>query len=187
MAATFSTMIELGVKAPEFSLLEPASGEVKSLEELRGEHGTLVAFICNHCPYVKHVAHELAAMGAEYSRKGVSMVAINANDADTYPSDSPEKMIEEVAQRGYTFPYLYDETQETAQAYHATCTPDYFLFDSNLNLVYRGQLDDSRPGNDIPVTGKDLRQAIESLIAKKPISPDQKPSIGCNIKWRSNL
>lgn len=186
MAATFSTMIELGVRAPEFAL-EPASGTVKSLEEIRGEHGTLVAFICNHCPYVKHVADELAALGTEYSRKGIGMVAINANDADTYPSDSPEKMIEEVALRGYTFPYLYDETQETAHAYHATCTPDYFLFDSNLNLVYRGQLDDSRPGNDIPVTGKDLRQALESLIANKPISADQKPSIGCNIKWRSSL
>ena len=185
MAATPSTMVSLGFEAPEFSLMEPASGQTKSLQDLRGQHGTLIAFICNHCPFVKHIADELAALGTDYGPKGVAMVAINSNDADTYPDDSPAKMIEEIALRGYTFPYLYDETQNTARAYHATCTPDFFLFDSNLKLVYRGQLDDSRPGNAIPVSGKDIRGALDSLIAGNPISPDQKPSIGCNIKWRA--
>jgi thiol-disulfide isomerase/thioredoxin len=143
-------------------------------------------FICNHCPYVKHITVELAKLGQEYPAKGISMIAINANDASTYPDDSPDNMVREVQQQGYTFPYLYDETQAVAKAYHAECTPDFFLFDRDLACIYRGQLDDSRPGNNIPVTGSDLRAALDALLLGKAIDSEQKPSIGCNIKWKNS-
>ena len=143
-----------------------------------------MAFICNHCPYVKHVAPALAELAKEYQEKGVAVVAINSNDFENYPDDSPAKMKAEIAARGYTFPYLVDESQQVAKAYHAACTPDFFLFDADRKLVYRGQLDDSRPGNNLPVTGKDLRAALDAVLAGRPVAKDQRPSIGCNIKWR---
>jgi thiol-disulfide isomerase/thioredoxin len=145
----------------------------------------LVAFICNHCPYVKHVRSTFAALGSEYQARGVAVVAINSNDAEAYPDDSPEKMAEEIQLAGYTFPYLYDETQSVAKAYHAACTPDFFLFDKNQRLVYRGQFDDSRPKNGKPATGADMRAALEAVLSGKPVNPDQKPSVGCNIKWKA--
>ena len=185
MAATSSTMVALGSSAPAFTLPEPATGAVRSLAEIRGNVGTLVMFICNHCPYVKHIADELAALGKEYSAKGIGLVAISSNDADLYPADAPPEIAEEVEARGYTFPYLYDETQEVARAYHAVCTPDFFLYDQDLKLVYRGQLDDSRPGRDVPVTGKDMRAALSALVAGRPVNTEQTPSIGCNIKWKA--
>lgn len=185
MARTPSSMIPLATKAPDFSLPDTTSGKVRSLQEVQGKKGTLIMFICNHCPFVKHVNDELVRLGKEYPARGIALVAINSNDVKNYPEDSPAKM-KEVAQRsGYAFPYLYDESQEVAKAYDAACTPDFFLFDSDLKLVYRGQLDDSRPGNDIPVTGKDLRTAMDALLEEKPISENQRPSLGCNIKWKS--
>jgi thiol-disulfide isomerase/thioredoxin len=144
----------------------------------------LVIFLCNHCPYVKHVRHELAKLGREYQAKGVAVVGISANDIAFHPDDSPEKMRQEKAEIGYTFPYLYDETQEVAKAYQAACTPDFFVFDGDRRLVYRGQLDDSRPGNPIPVTGKDLRAALDAVLAGTPVSEKQRASLGCNIKWK---
>ncbi len=183
MVLTASTMLPIGAPAPDFSL--PAtSGEMMSLSRCRGEQGLLVVFMCNHCPYVKHIQQELVAIGREYGIKGLGMVGINANDADTYPDDSFEKMKEEAARLAYPFPYLYDASQEVAKAYRAACTPDLFLFDASLQLVYRGQLDDSRPGSDIPVTGKDLRKAIGALLAGQEIVAEQRPSMGCNIKWK---
>ncbi len=187
MAATPSTMISLGTQASPFALRDPATGKILSLDDVKGEKGLLAMFICNHCPFVKYVASELACIGHVYMPKGLGVVAINSNDVESYPDDSPEKMVEEAELRGYPFPYLYDETQEVARAYDAACTPDFFLYDANLSLVYRGQLDDSRPGNDLPVTGGDIRGAIESLLAGEPISSDQKPSIGCNIKWKTHI
>ncbi len=178
-------MIPLGTAAPEFSLTDTVSGEVKSLQELRSDVATVVMFICNHCPFVKHIRAQLATLGKEYQAKGVAIIAINSNDAQTYPDDSPENMKIEAATQGYTFPYLYDETQDVARAYSAECTPDFFVFDADLACVYRGQLDDSRPGNGIEVTGRDLRSAIDSIIAGRPVDPEQKPSIGCNIKWKN--
>jgi len=187
MAATPSTMISLGTQASAFALGDPATGKILSLDDVKGERGLLAMFICNHCPFVKYVASELARIGHVYMQKGLGVVAINSNDVESYPDDSPEKMVEEAELRGYPFPYLYDETQEVARAYDAACTPDFFLYDANLSLVYRGQLDDSRPGNDLPVTGGDIRGAIESLLAGESISSDQKPSIGCNIKWKTHI
>ena len=183
MAATPSTMLPLGTQAPDFSLPD-ISGKLVSLSGLAGSSGLLVMFICNHCPYVKHVAPELARLGTEYQAKGVAVVAINANDADQYPDDGPAKMAEEARKQGYTFPCLYDASQSTAQAYRAACTPDFFLFDDNHRLVYRGQLDDSRPGNGVPVTGADLRKAMDQLISGATMASKQRPSLGCNIKWR---
>jgi len=185
MAATPSTMLELGTKAPDFELTDAVTGQKISLESLQSEQATVVMFICNHCPYVKHVRHELARLGEDYLEKGVSFVAISSNDVDNYPEDSPEKMKLVAEEWGLPFPYLYDESQEVAKAYMAACTPDFYVFDSNLKLVYRGQLDDSRPGNDVPVTGKDIRNALENILAGMPVSKNQKPSIGCNIKWKS--
>ena len=185
MAATPSTMVSLGTQAPPFALLNPATGKALSLDDVKGDKGVLVMFICNHCPFVKHIADELAQIGHDYISQGLGVVAINSNDVENYPSDSPEKMVEETKLRGYSFPYLYDESQDVALAYDAVCTPDFFLFDGNGSLVYRGQLDDSRPGNGKPVTGRDIRDAIESLLAGEAINPDQMPSIGCNIKWKS--
>lgn len=184
MALTPSTMIELGTKAPHFKL-QDVEGASFSYDDLSSYPVKLVMFICNHCPYVKHVADELAAIGKDYQKKGVGIVAINSNDVENYPDDRPEKMREEKQRRGYVFPYLFDETQDVAKAYRAACTPDFYVFDQNDCLVYRGQLDDSRPGNDKPVTGKDLRQALDQTLAGESVSKDQKPSMGCNIKWRS--
>ena len=187
MAATPSTMISLGTQASPFALRDPATGKILSLDDVKGEKGLLAMFICNHCPFVKYVASESACIGHVYMQKGLGVVAIDSNDVESYPDDSPEKMVEEAELRGYPFPYLYDETQEVARAYDAACTPDFLLYDANLSLVYRGQLDDSRPGNDLPVTGGDIRGAIESLLAGESISSDQKPSIGCNIKWKTHI
>ncbi len=184
MARTPSTMIDLGTEAPDFCLPESATGKAVCRDDFKGKKGLLVMFISNHCPYVKHIADELARFGREYQEKGLGIVAINANDVANYPDDSPEKMVEEVRARGYTFPYLFDESQEVAKAYQAACTPDFFLFDGDFKLVYRGQFDDARPRNDEPVTGKDLRAAADALLAGEPIPEDQKPSLGCNIKWK---
>ncbi|MFM8379486.1 MAG: thioredoxin family protein [Planctomycetia bacterium] len=183
MVRTPSTMLPLGTPAPDFSL-PSVDGRTLSLADVAGEKGTLVMFICNHCPFVKHVADELAALGREYLPRGVGVVAISSNDVASHPADSPEQMVHEAEQRGYVFPYLYDETQAVAQAYHAACTPDFFLFDASRKLVYRGQLDASRPGNGIPLTGADLRAALDAVLAGRPVATDQIPSLGCNIKWK---
>lgn len=184
MALTPSTMIPLGTPAPDFSLPDVVTGRTVSLGEFADKSALLVMFICNHCPYVKHVAGELAKLGKDYQSKNVGVVAICSNDSTTHPDDSPKRMIEEAKSRGYTFPYLYDESQQVAKAYSAACTPDFFLFDSEHKLVYRGQLDDSRPGNGVPVSGRDLRAAIDAVLAGHAVSPNQRPSVGCNIKWR---
>ena len=185
MVQTLSNMMPLGTVAPEFSLHDTVSGNELSLNSLLGETATVIMFICNHCPFVKHVQNELVRIGQEYPQKGVSIIAINSNDISSYPEDAPEKMKDVAISKGYEFPYLYDETQQVAKAYDATCTPDFFVFDKDLKCVYRGQLDDSRPGNDIPVTGNDLRNALEAIIQGNQIDANQKPSIGCNIKWKS--
>ncbi|MEZ5991173.1 MAG: thioredoxin family protein [Planctomycetota bacterium] len=182
MAVTPSNMLPLGTPAPDFALPD-IDGNVVTRETYKG-NPLLVMFICNHCPFVIHVAGELAQIGEEYSDR-VAVIGINSNDVSTHPDDSPEKMKVEASHRGYTFPYLFDETQEVAKAYHAACTPDFFLFDRDHKLVYRGQLDDSRPNSDIPVTGKDLREALNAVIAGKAISDKQRPSAGCNIKWKA--
>ncbi|NNJ25742.1 thioredoxin family protein [Alienimonas chondri] len=183
MVRTASTMLELGTPAPTFSLPAAGDGGTVSLSDYEGKP-LLVMFISNHCPFVKHLRSALAEFGEEYESKGLSIVAIGSNDAVEYPDDSFEKMAEEKADAGYTFPYVYDEDQSVAKAYKAACTPDFFLFDSSHKLAYRGQFDDSRPGNDLPVDGGDLRAAAEQVIAGAPVPPDQKPSIGCNIKWK---
>jgi peroxiredoxin len=183
MSLTPSTMLPLGTVAPGFRLSD-TDGKTVSLDEFKGAPALLVAFICNHCPYVKHVRHELARLGKEYQGKGVAVVAISSNDVNNYPDDSPKMMAKEKAEVGYTFPYLYDESQQIALAYKAACTPDFYVFNKDQKLVYRGQLDGSRPGNPIPVTGKDLRSALDAALAGKPVSDDQRPSIGCNIKWK---
>ncbi len=184
MVETPSKMVELGSPAPSFSLPDTVSGRELSLDDVRGPRGALLMFICNHCPFVKHVRGELARLGRDYADSGIGIAAISANDADSYPQDGPEMMKREAAEAGYVFPYLHDESQRTARAYGAACTPDFFLFNSEMKLVYRGQLDDSRPGNDAPADGSDLRAALDALLAGEPIPPEQKPSIGCNIKWR---
>jgi thiol-disulfide isomerase/thioredoxin len=185
MARTPSVMVSLGTKAPGFTLPDTVSGKQVSFFDVKGKKGTVIMFICNHCPFVKHVNQELVKLANEYIGKGIGFAAINANDADNYPEDSPDKMKEVALQLKYPFPYLYDETQEVAKAYNAACTPDFFIYNSEGFLVYRGQLDDSRPGNDIPVTGKDIRHALDSLLNNQPIPAEQRPSIGCNIKWKS--
>ncbi len=183
MVKTASTMLELGTKAPDFQLPDTVSGETISLNAFAGKKGLLVMFICQHCPFVKHVQSELARIGKDYRDQGLGIVAISSNSIETHPDDAPENLKAMAQAEGFNFPFCYDETQEVAKAYTAACTPDFFLFDSDRALVYRGQLDDSRPGNDQPVNGKDLRAAIEKVLADESISPDQKPSIGCNIKW----
>jgi len=183
MALTPSNMLPLGTPAPAFAL-QATDGRIVSLQDLAASKLLLVAFICNHCPFVKHVRAELARLGEDCRRLGVAMVAINSNDTDAYPSDNMDNMRQEAAAAGYTFPYLLDTTQQVARAYDAACTPDFYLFDAGRRLVYRGQLDGSRPGNDIPVTGGDLRAAIHAALAGLPAAADQKPSIGCNIKWK---
>ena len=184
MALTPSNMLDLGTPAPHFRLPN-TQGRLLSPDDFKDAKALLVVFMCNHCPYVKHIRSALAAFARDFQPQGLAVVGINANDAAKYPDDSREKMVDEVAAAGYTFHYLYDETQETAKAYHAACTPDFFLFDKDRKLVYRGQFDDSRPGNNIPLTGKDLRDAAKAVLTGKPISLDQKPSIGCNIKWKA--
>jgi peroxiredoxin len=184
MALTPSTMLKLGTPAPRFRLPD-TEGRLLSLEDFKDAPALLVIFMCNHCPYVKHIRTGVAAFAREFQSKGLAVVGINANDAAKYPDDSPEKMVDEVAMAGYTFPYLYDESQETAKIFQAACTPDFFLFDKKRKLVYRGQFDDSRPGNNVPLTGKDLREAVTAVLAGKAVNPDQKPSIGCNIKWKA--
>ena len=183
MARTPSNMLALGTRAPAFALPDTVSGKTLSLEQVRGARGTVVMFICNHCPYVKHVNPELVRVAKDYQRRGVGFVAISANDAEHYPEDAPEKMREYAQRLGYPFPYLYDETQEVAKAYEAACTPDLYLFDAGLTLVYRGQLDGSRPNMGTP-DGRHLRAAMEALLADRAVSADQKPSVGCNIKWK---
>jgi peroxiredoxin len=183
MVRTPSTMLPLGTTAPDFSLPN-VDGRMVSLADAAGPKGTVVMFICNHCPFVKHVADQLAALGRDVMPLGVGVVAISSNDVSTHPADSPEQMVHEAEDRGYPFPYLYDESQEVAKDYHAACTPDFFLFDAARKLVYRGQLDASRPGNEIPVTGADLRAAIDAVLTGKPVAAEQRPSLGCNIKWK---
>ena len=184
MARTASTMLPLGTQAPSFSLLS-VDGQTVSLEKFRGAPALLVAFICNHCPYVKHVAPGFAELAREYQSKGVGVVAISSNDVANYPADSPEQMVREAEDRGYTFPYLYDADQSVAKAYQAACTPDFFVFDADQKLVYRGQLDGSRPGNDVPVNGADLRAALDAVLAGNKPTAEQRASLGCNIKWKA--
>lgn len=186
MAQTPSTMIPLGTTAPDFELPD-TTGNLIRRQDFDGARGLLVMFICNHCPFVKHLREALADFAREYQPKGLAIVAINSNDIENYPDDSPEKMKHEKEQFGYPFPYLFDATQEVAKAYKAACTPDFFLFDADHQLVYRGQFDDSRPGNDEPITGADLRAAVDAVLDGKPVPEDQQPSIGCNIKWKPGL
>lgn len=182
--AVSSNIIPLGTSAPSFNLPDAVSGEMMSLTELKSSKATVIMFICNHCPYVKHVQTQLVRLAEDYQPKGVSIIAISSNDIHSYPEDSPENMRAVASNLGYPFPFLYDETQEVAKAYKAACTPDFYLFDPDLKLAYHGQLDDSRPGNQIPVTGRDLRHALENLLSGAPLSPEQKPSLGCSIKWK---
>ncbi|NTV46025.1 MAG: thioredoxin family protein [Chlorobiales bacterium] len=177
-------MIPLGTTAPDLTLPDTISGKMLSLQMLKSDKATVIMFICNHCPFVKHIQKELAALARTYQPKGISFIAISSNDIKNYPDDSPENMAREAKTAGYIFPYLYDETQAVAKAYDAACTPDFYIFDKNLTCVYRGQLDDARPGNSIPTTGKDIRNALDAILNGSPVSKDQKPSIGCNIKWK---
>jgi len=183
MAAVNSTMLPLGTKAPPFSLPDPQGRQV-SLSDFQSAPALVVGFLCNHCPYVKHIRGGFAQFARDYLPRGVAVVGISSNDVGHYPADSPAKMAEEARSAGYIFPYLYDETQEVAKAYRAACTPDFYLFDRDQKLAYRGQFDDSRPGQNVPVTGRDLREALEAVLAAKPVAVHQKPSIGCNIKWK---
>ncbi|OBK76167.1 thioredoxin family protein [Mycobacterium sp. 1165178.9] len=178
-----SSMLALGTVAPAFALPEPATGRTLNSDDLTGP-ALVVTFICNHCPYVKHVADGLAALGRDLAEQGVAMVGISSNDVITYPQDGPDQMVAEARSHGWAFPYLYDETQEVARAYSAACTPDTFVFDGERRLVYRGQLDDSRPKNGRPVTAADVRAAVDAVLAGRPVDPEQRPSIGCGIKWR---
>lgn len=185
MALTESTMLELGSIAPEFALTEVVTGKIVRREDFRGSKALLVMFICAHCPYVKHIEKGLAALGKDYAGRPIGIVAISSNDAATHPEDSPANLKQQAKTFGFNFPYLYDEKQAVARAYEAACTPDFFLFDAGFRLVYRGQFDASRPGNGIPVTGEDLRAAIDAVLADKSPLADQRPSIGCNIKWKA--
>jgi thiol-disulfide isomerase/thioredoxin len=185
MVKTPSTMAALGSAAPAFSLPDPKTGRTVSLDDLAGGRALLVAFLSNHCPFVKHIASELGEFSREYAAKGLAMVGICSNDVANYPDDSPAKMAAEVDLRGYAFPYLYDGSQEVAKAFRAACTPDFFLYDADRKLVYRGQFDDSRPSLEVPVTGTDLRAACDAVLAGALPSPEQRPSVGCNIKWKA--
>jgi peroxiredoxin len=184
MSLTPSTMLPLGTAAPDFTLPD-TDGKTVSLADFKDKTALLVLFICNHCPYVKHLRAGLAQLARDYRPRGVAIIGINSNDVTNYPEDSPARMKEEAKSAGYLFPYLYDESQAVAKAYRAACTPDLYLFSQNRKLVYRGQFDDSRPGNGVPVTGKDLRAALDAVLAGKPVSPSQKASVGCNIKWKA--
>ena len=185
MVATPSKMLELGTLAPAFTLPDTISGQTMSLNELKSDQATVVMFICNHCPFVKHVNAQLVQLAKDYQPKGITFIAISSNDVENYPEDSPEKMKKYAQKLGYPFPYLYDESQDVAKAYRAACTPDFYIFDGNLKLAYRGQLDDSRPKSDIPVNGADIRAALDNILAGQPVSANQKPSLGCNIKWKA--
>ena len=184
MARTPSTMVSLSTKAPGFLLPDTVSGKQLSLDNIKGATATMIMFICNHCPFVKHVNTGLIELANDYKNEGIGFVAINSNDVINHPNDSPELMTQVAKELKYPFPYLYDESQETAKACDAACTPDFFIYDKDLRLIYRGQLDDSRPGNELPVTGKDIRYALDCLINNKPVPQEQRPSIGCNIKWK---
>ena len=186
MAETPSKMNELGFIAPDFELFETVTGKFKKLEDLKSDKATVIMFICNHCPFVKHVNTELVKLSNDYLALGVSFIAISSNDAVNYPEDSPAKMKEYAERLGYPFPYLYDETQEVARAYDAACTPDFYVFDGDARLVYRGRLDGSRPKNDLPLTGADLRAAIDAVLEGRPVEEKQYPSAGCNIKWKNS-
>ena len=185
MALTPSTMVELGTSAPAFELPDVMDGQSKSLESLKSDKATLIMFLSNHCPYVKHVNGELARLGKNYVPRGVAIIGISANDAENYPDDAPGELKAQAVSNGFNFPYLYDASQQTARAYKAACTPDLFLFDGDMKLAYRGQIDASRPGNDLPVTGEDIRAALDALLAGNRPTDDQKPSMGCNIKWKA--
>lgn len=184
MAMTASTMLALGTPAPAFELKDVVSGQIISLDTFAGKKGLLVMFICQHCPFVKHIKTELAKLGQDYQDQDLGVVAISSNDIVNYPNDAPRYLKAMAVDNGFVFPVCYDETQSVAKAYTAACTPDFFLFDADRKLVYRGQLDDSRPSNDKPVSGKDLRSAIDAVLSNQPVNPQQKPSIGCNIKWK---
>ena len=184
MAETPSTMIPLGTKAPDFRLLDVVSDKYRSLQELKSNTATVVMFICNHCPYVKLIQSKLVELAKHYQTKNIRFIAINSNDIEHYPADAPDKMKSEAEQHDYPFPYLFDETQEIAKAYHAACTPDLYVFNAQLECVYRGRFDSATPGNGQPVTGADLSHALENILANKPVSADQKASVGCNIKWK---
>lgn len=184
MARTPSNMLPLGTPAPDFKLPDTVSGKTLNLDELKSDKATVVMFICNHCPFVKHVDAGIVSLAKDYQSKSVSFIAISSNDVENYPQDSPELMKEEAEKVGYTFPYLYDETQAVAKAYDAACTPDFYVFDAEMKCAYRGQLDSSRPGNGVPVTGKDLRAALDEILEGKEVSAPQIPSLGCNIKWK---
>ncbi len=186
MARTESAMLELGTPAPTFSLTDVISGRTIDLDTFADKRGLLVMFICRHCPYVKHAQLEIARIGKNYAGQSLGIMAISPNDAVAYPEDAPESLAEMAAELGFTFPFCYDESQEVARAYHAVCTPEFYLFDDKRELVYRGRLDDSLRNSDIPVSGREVRNAIEALLHNRPIDPDQKPSIGCSIKWREN-
>lgn len=184
MARTPSNMLPLGTLAPDFNLPDTVTKQQMSLSELKGSKGTVIMFICNHCPFVKHVNTQISQLAKDYKAIGINCIAVSSNDVDNYPQDSPYLMKQNALQNGFIFPYLFDESQDVAKAYDAACTPDFYLFDDSLKLIYRGQLDDSRPENGIPVTGNDLRNALDCLLKKRPIPELQKPSIGCNIKWK---
>jgi peroxiredoxin len=187
MALTESTMeLELGTMAPDFALKDVVSGKTVRRDDLRGQKALLVMFICTHCPYVKHIEKGLAALGMDYDGEPLSIVAISSNDAESYPDDGPAGLKQQAQTMGFRFPYLFDETQEVAKAYRAACTPDFFLFDVDFKLVYRGEFDRSRPGNPVPVTGESLRVAVDAVLAGKTLTGEQRPSIGCNIKWKSS-
>lgn len=185
MSSTLSTMLELGTRAPDFTLPDTVDGGRVSLSDFEGARALLVIFMCNHCPYVQHILEELVDVAAEYMDRGVEVVAISSNDVENYPDDHPDRMKEVAEEYDFPFSYLYDESQEVARRYRAACTPDFFLFDENLELVYRGQFDDSRPGNGEPVDGSDLREAMDLLLEEGETVEEQKPSMGCNIKWKS--
>ncbi len=184
MAETPSNMLPLGTKAADFKLIDTQSGQFKTLSELKSDKASVIMFICNHCPYVKHIQKKLVEVANIYQSKGVRFIAISSNDIENYPADSPEKMRMEAKTHHYTFPYLYDETQAIAKTYQAACTPDFYIFDKNLACVYRGRFDDATPGNKNPVTGKELSHALDNILAGKPVDQNQKPSVGCNIKWK---
>jgi peroxiredoxin len=185
MARTESTMLALGSPAPDFALTDVVTGTTVRRDDFAGKKGLLVMFICTHCPYVKHVERGLAALGADYKDKPLGIVAISSNDAVMYPDDGPDGLKLQAVMNHFHYPYLFDETQKVAKAYEAACTPDFFLFDGDFRLVYRGQFDNSRPGSAIPVTGEDLRAAMDALLMDQPVNPDQKASLGCNIKWKA--
>jgi peroxiredoxin len=184
MAETFSTMLPLGTKATDFKLIDTCTEKFLSLQELKSNKATVIMFICNHCPYVKHIQHKLIETAIKYQAHGIHFIAISSNDSKNYPADGPEKMREVAKNQGYPFPYLFDETQEIAKMYKAACTPDFYIFDKNLLCVYRGRFDDATPGNNNPVTGKDLSAALDNILNSKPVDSNQKPSVGCNIKWK---